>query len=53
MRCRKSSGLTPAEEFFLYGKTRGEVNQFELLDLECPISAEQKSKVADLLRLKK
>lgn len=47
-RSRKDTGLTGAEEMFVYGKTEKPVNPFQQLDLSYPISKQAKAKVEAL-----
>jgi hypothetical protein len=51
-RSRIDSGLTGAEEMFVYGKTEKHVNTFEELDLEYAIHPKAKARVAELLKLR-
>ena len=52
-RSRKDTGLTGAEEVFVYGKTEKHVNSFEELALEYPQTHKEKARVEELNRLKK
>ena len=51
-RSRKDTGLTGAEEMFVYGKTDKHVNSFEELGPEYPRSDKEKARVAELLKLR-
>lgn len=51
-RSRKDTGLTGAEEMFVYGKTENPINPFQQLDLDYPMSHKAKAKVEELNRLK-
>lgn len=51
-RSRKETGLTGAEEKFLYGKTDKPVNPFEWGELIYPHSPKRKARVAALLNTK-
>ena len=51
-RSRKDTGLTGAEEMFVYGKTDKHVNSFEELGLEYPHTDKEKARVEELQRLK-
>ena len=51
-RSRKDTGLTGAEEMYVYGKTDKHVNEFLMLDLEYPNSPEAHARVAELNLLK-
>lgn len=51
-RSRKDTGLTGAEEKFVYGKTDKHVNPFEEMDLEYPLHPKAKARVEELERLK-
>lgn len=51
-RSRKDTGLTGAEEMFVYGKTDKHVNPFEELGLEYPHTDKEKARVELLQRLK-
>jgi hypothetical protein len=51
-RSRKDTGLTSAEEMFVYGKTEKHVNPFEELGLEYPQTDKEKAKILDLQRFK-
>ena len=52
-RSRKQTGLTPAQHFFVYGEEIGKVNCFEMLTLECPRTELEKTKVEEMLKLRK
>ena len=51
-RSRKDTGLTGAEEMFVYGHTDKHVNSFEELFLEYPQTDKEKARVEELQRLK-
>jgi hypothetical protein len=51
-RSRKDTGLTGAEEMFVYSKTDKHVNPFEELDLDYPNSPKALARVAELNRIK-
>lgn len=51
-RSRKDTGLTGAEEMFVYGKTNKPINQFETLSLTYPRTEKEQTTVEELNRLK-
>ena len=51
-RSRKDTGLTGAEEMYVYGKTDKHVNSFEELGLEYPNSSKEHARVAELNQYK-
>lgn len=51
-RSRMDTGLTGAEEMFVYGKTEKHVNSFEEIGLEYPQTNKEKARVEELQRLK-
>jgi len=51
-RSRKDTGLTGAEEMFVYGKTDKHVNKFHELDLEYPIHPKAIARVEELMKLR-